>query len=396
MFGKGLKIFSIAGFDVKIDFSWLIIGLLVTWSLADGIFPQFYDGLATRTYWLMGLAGALGLFMSIVWHELCHSLVARQYGLPMGGITLFIFGGVAEMTEEPPNPKAEFFMALAGPVSSIILGLFLLIIAVGSKALTLADPITGTFFYLGFINLVLAGFNLFPGFPLDGGRLLRSALWHWKNDLRWATRIAANIGGGFGMALIILGILQLIIPPANIIGGVWYFILGMFLRGAAKSAYQQVLLRQSLGGEKIRQFMNDHPITVDSDTSLERLVEDYIYHYHHKVFPVLNDGKLYGLVHTRQVKQFPREEWSDHTVDEIAEHSSDNNTISPDTDAMDALSRMHQTQTSRLLVVETGELVGILSLKDLLGFFSMKVELEENEGEPTPPPQAVPQPPGRS
>lgn len=390
MFGKGIKLFSIAGFDVKIDLSWLIIGLLVTWSLAEGVFPQFYEGLATRTYWLMGIAGALGLFVSIVWHELCHSLVARQYGLPMGGITLFIFGGVAEMNQEPPSPKAEFLMALAGPVSSIVLGVILLLVAVGGRMVGVIDPVTGALFYLGFINLVLAGFNLFPGFPLDGGRLLRSALWYWKDNLRWATRIAANIGGGFGMALIILGVLQFIFAD-NIIGGVWYFLIGMFLRGAAKSAYQQVLLRQALGGEPIFHFMNDQPVTVDVNTSIDQLVEGYIYHYHHKVFPVLDNGSLYGLVHARQVKNFPRDQWPDHTVAEIAEPSSEENTIQPQTDAMDALSRMNRTQTSRLLVVDNGELKGILSLKDLLGFFSMKVELEEEEGQQGVPSQAMPQ-----
>ena len=391
MFGKGIKLFSIAGFDVKIDLSWLIIGLLVTWSLADGVFPHFYEGLATRTYWLMGIAGALGLLVSIVWHELCHSLVARQYGLPMGGITLFIFGGVAEMNQEPPSPKAEFLMALAGPVSSVVLGVILLLAAVGGRTAGVIDPVTGALFYLGFINLVLAGFNMFPGFPLDGGRLLRSALWYWKDNLRWATRIAANIGGGFGMALIILGVLQFIFA-GNIIGGVWYFMIGMFLRGAAKSAYQQVLLRQALGGEPIYHFMNDQPVTVDLNTSIDQLVEDYIYHYHHKVFPVLDNGTLYGLVHARQVKDFPRDQWPDHTVSEIAEPSSEENTIQPQADAMDALSRMNRTQTSRLLVVDNGELKGILSLKDLLGFFSMKVELEEEEGrQGVPPSQAIPQ-----
>ena len=391
MFGKGFKLFTIFGFDVKIDLSWLIIGLLVTWSLAEGWFPGKYPDLSTRTYWLMGVAGALGLLVSIVWHELCHSLVARQYGLPMGGITLFIFGGVAEMTQESPSPKAEFLMALAGPVSSLVLGGILLLVVQVGEAAGLPDPVTGALFYLGVINIALAIFNLFPGFPLDGGRLLRAALWHWKKNLRWATRIASNIGSAFGMALIVLGVMQFIFAAnsGGFIVGVWYFLIGMFLRGAAKSAYQQVLLKQTLGGESVRQFMNDQPVTVEAQTSIDRLVEDYAYHYHHKVFPVMSDGELKGLVHTRAVKNFPREDWPNHTIAEITEEKTDNNTIAPDADAMDALSRMNKTQTSRLLVVENGELQGILSLKDLLGFFSLKIELEEQE-EPQAPQRTLP------
>ena len=377
MFGKGIKLFDLFGFTVRLDFSWLIIGLLITWSLAEWYFPQRYDDLPTRAYWLLGVAGAVGLFISIVWHELCHSLVARQFGLPMGGITLFIFGGVAEMSREPPNPKAEFLMALAGPVSSVVLGVVFLAVTVLSRIAGLPDPLTGAFAYLGMINLVLAAFNLFPGFPLDGGRLLRAALWQWKDNIRWATRVAARIGSGFGIVLIVLGVLQFI--QGVVIGGVWYCLIGLFLRNAAKGAYQQLLLREALGGEKVEHFMTENPVTVDPNLTLEELVENYIYRYHHKMFPVIENDRLLGCITTERVKEVPRTEWDRHTVEEYVMAPSESTTIAPNADAMNALSRMNRSKASRLLVVDDGTLRGIITLKDLLDFFGLKVELEEED-----------------
>lgn len=379
MFGKTFKLFTIFGFTVKMDVTWLIIGLLITWSLATGVFPQMYEGLDTRIYWLMGLGGALGLLVSIVWHELCHSLVARRYGLPMSGITLFIFGGVAEMTREPPSAKAEFLMAIAGPISSVVLAILLFAVNLaGTAVLQWPPPLTGALLYLAVINIVLAIFNMIPGFPLDGGRVLRSILWYWKNNLRWATRIASNIGAAFGMIVIFMGIFQLI-ATENWLGGIWFIFIGMFLRSAAQSSYQQMLLRDALSGEEIQHFMTADPIAVTSDMTLRQLVEDYVYRHHHKLFPVVDDGRLKGCVTTAQIRQVPQEQWESRTVGDVTQQCSRTNTISPTDDAMDALSRMNRTKASRLMVTTNGNLVGIITLKDLLEFFSLKVELEENE-----------------
>ncbi len=380
MFGKGIKLFTIFGFTVKLDLSWLIIGFLVMWTLAEGVFPELYKDMSVSTYWLMGLGGALGLLLSIVLHELSHSLVARRFGLPMRGITLFVFGGVAEMTDEPPNPKAEFLMALAGPGASVVLGLTLLAFAALWNFLALGEAVAGAVGYLGVINLLLAGFNLLPGFPLDGGRVLRSVLWYWKDNLRWATRVASRIGAGFVTMLIVLGILTFILG-GNIIGGVWYFLIGMFLRSAAQSAYQQLLLREALGGETVARFMTENPITVSSNLPLSQLVEEYVYRYHHKLFPVVDDGRLHGCVTTQQIKEIPKQEWPNRTVKDIASECSERNTIHPNADAMRALSRMSRSKVSRLLVVADGELAGLITLKDLLEFFSLKVELEDQDGD---------------
>ena len=221
MFGRRVRLFKLLGFEVRIDLSWIVIAVLVTWSLADGLFPYLYPRLVKKVYWEMGVAGALGLFASIVFHEFCHSLVARKFGMAMKGITLFIFGGVAEMGEEPPTARAEFLMAAAGPLSSFFLsGVFYFIFQAGLSG-DWPEPVNGVLRYLYGINALLAVFNLLPAFPLDGGRILRSILWGTKQDLQWATRISAGIGSGFGIVLIVLGIFRVL---GGDIYGVWLFL----------------------------------------------------------------------------------------------------------------------------------------------------------------------------
>ncbi|MGA1840744.1 MAG: site-2 protease family protein [bacterium] len=375
MFGKRVSLFKLFGFEVRLDLSWLILAVLITWTLAQGVFPHYYKDLSKATYWLMGAAGALGLFISIVFHEFWHSMVARRNGLPMKGITLFIFGGVAEMGDEPPNPNAEFKMAIAGPVSSIVLGLGLYGLVFLGKGMKWPDSFNAVINYLGFINLLLAGFNLVPAFPLDGGRILRSLLWKWKNNLRWATRIASNIGSGFGIFLITMGLFSVL--GGNFIGGIWWFLIGMFLKGASETSYQQVLIRKGLEGEKVRRFMNSELVTVPPDISVEELVDRYIYKHHYKMYPVQEDGKLIGCVTIKQIKEIPVDERKKKKVADLAMNCTQNNTISPDEDAMTALSRMNQAKSSRLMVVENGRLVGMIALKDMMKLLSLKVDLKE-------------------
>ncbi len=373
MFGRSITLFKLFGFAVRIDFTWIFIAVLVTWSLATGLFPQKSPGLGAVTYWVMGGAGALGLFLSIIFHELCHSLVARRFGLVMSGITLFIFGGVAEMTDEPPSPKAEFLMAGAGPLSSLVLGG----VAFGVHQLlagSAGTAVLAVFDYLALINVLLALFNLIPAFPLDGGRMLRAVLWGRKGNIKWATRVTSSIGSGFGMVLIILGVLAFI--RGNFIFGIWWFMIGMFLRGAAGQSYRQLVLRRALEGEPVRRFMSGDPVTVDPDTYVRDLVEHYIYRTHHKLYPVVDDGRLQGCVTLDRVKEIPREKWDWTRVGELASGCSEENTVGPEVDAMEALTRMRRHGVSRLMVVDNGKLVGILSLKDLVGFLSMKVELD--------------------
>ncbi len=338
-----------------------------------GFFPLIAPGLTTASYWWMGLGGALGLFVCVLLHELGHALVARRYGLEMGGITLFIFGGVAEMNDEPPSAEAEFFVAIGGPIVTLAL---VVLFAVGLAA-PLPQGVAAVIVYLVLVNTLLLVFNAIPAFPLDGGRVLRALLWKWKNSLRWATNICSSLGSGFGALLIGLAVVFLFV--GNFIGAMWWFLLGLFLRGAAQSSYQQVLVRQVLHGEPVRRFMTREPITVTPDTTVEQLVEDYVYRHHFKMLPVTEDDRLVGCVSTRQIKAVPREEWSRRTVADIAEHCGTENTLRPDDDAMDALTKMSRADVSRAMVVEDGRLAGILSLRDLLAFLSLKLELESEE-----------------
>ena len=376
MFGKRITLFKLLGFEVHIDLSWLVIAVLITWSLAKGLFPYHVENLSALTYWLMGIAGAIGLFFSIVFHELFHSLAARRFGLPMKGITLFIFGGVAEMDDEPPSPKAEFYMAIAGPISSIVIGFGFYVAFLLSRASALPVPVVGVLGYLGFINWILAVFNLLPAFPLDGGRVLRSGLWKWKNNIRWATRIASQIGSGFGIAIIVIGVLNIL--TGNVIGGIWWFLIGMFLRGASQASYQQVLMRGALAGATVERFMKRDPVTVQPSIPIGDLVDQYVYHYHYKMFPVVDRERLVGCVNTKQIKEIPREQWSSKTVGQIASRCARENTISPDTDAMKALALMNKTGNSRLMVVRNDRLVGLITLKDIIGYLAVKLDLGED------------------
>jgi len=373
MFGRTITLFRLFGFAVRIDTSWIFIAALVIWSLAVGLFPGRYPHLDSRAYWIMGVAGGIGLFGSIIFHELCHSLVARRFGIEMRGITLFIFGGVAEMGDEPPSPRAEFLMAGAGPLSSICLGVVAYLVGTGPGRGWGAGA-QGVLWYLAWINVVLALFNLVPAFPLDGGRMLRAVLWGRSGNIRRATRITSNIGAGFGMLLVIIGAVTFI--RGSFVTGVWWVLIGLFLRGAAGQAYQQLVLRRALEGETVHRFMTPEPVAVDSDTYVRDLVDGFFYRTHHKLYPVVDQDRLMGCVTLARVKEVPREKWDWVRVQEIAEPCSEGNTISSDADAMDALSRMRRYRVSRLLVVDGGQLVGILSLKDLMAFLSMKVELE--------------------
>jgi Zn-dependent protease/predicted transcriptional regulator len=374
MFGKGIRIFRLFGFDVRVDASWIIIAVLLTWSLATGVFPHYVQGLSRSTYWWMGAIGMLGLFLSVVFHELSHSLVARRFGLPIKGITLFIFGGVSEMEDEPANAKTEFFMAIAGPLSSIVIGIVFLFLRSWSRNAGLAASVTWLLYYLGFINLILAGFNLLPAFPLDGGRVFRAALWNYKKDIFWATRVAARFGGAFGWFLIIAGIL--FIFRGQFISGMWWVLIGLFLRAASHGSLFRIEMRMALKGQPVSRFMRNDPVTAPPSITLSQLVTDYMYRYHFKMFPVVDSGNLLGCITTNEIKATPREEWGRRLVGETAVACSSENAVAANTDAVEALKLMSRHNRSRLLVVEDGKLVGIISLKDMLKFISLKMDLE--------------------
>ncbi|MCA9213360.1 MAG: CBS domain-containing protein, partial [Planctomycetales bacterium] len=270
---------------------------------------------------------------------------------------------------------SEFYVAIAGPIVSIFIALGCLAIgAVGGQVMPLSAA--AVIWYLGMMNGVLVVFNMIPAFPLDGGRVLRSILWHVKGNLRWATRISSSIGSGFGLVLIGFGLMNLL--AGNVIGAVWQAMIGMFLRNAAQMSYQQVLVRRALEGEPVSRFMQSNVVTVDPSLSVEELVENYIYRLHHKMFPVTDNGRLLGCVTTRDVQKVPRNEWAATTVASISRECEKDNTIAPTSDAMEALSQMSRHGAHRLMVTDDDRLVGLLSLSDLVNFMSLKVELEDD------------------
>ena len=374
MFGNRVTLFKLLGFEVRLDSSWIVLAVLITWSLAKGIFPAYYKDMPAANYWAMGVAGALGLFLSIIFHELSHSLVARRFGIPMKGITLFIFGGVAEMSEEPPSARAEFFTAIIGPVSSLVIAAAFYGLLQAGESTGWPMAINGVLFYLAWVNVILALFNLLPAFPLDGGRVFRSALWLWKKDLHWATMVSSRVGSAFGVLFIAWGLWEII--QGNFIGGLWQAMIGLFLRGAARSSYQQVVARHALSGLKVSRFMTPNPVSIPPEITLQAFVEEYLYRTHHQIYPVVRGGELVGCLTVRSLKDVPRGEWFRRTVGELATGCDEATVIGADTDAMAALSVMNEMGNSRLLVIENGRLVGIVTLKDLMEVLALRMEME--------------------
>jgi Zn-dependent protease/predicted transcriptional regulator len=372
---RGYHLFTLFGFEVKLDLSWLLLALLISWSLGAGWFPQHYPELSSHAYAWMGVSVAIGVFFSIVFHEFSHSIVARHFGMPIRGITLFIFGGVAEMEEEPPNPKAEFLMAIAGPISSFLLAALLWTAASIAQGAGGPQTVVGVLSTLAVVNLTVAVFNLAPAFPLDGGRVLRAALWHRRRDLHEATFVSSRIGRGFGTALMILGVVAFV--GGNLIGGMWWFLIGVFVRGAAGASYQQLVLKDTVEGQPVRQFMRSEPVTVPPSTSIAEWVEDYVYRHHYKMYPVMDGSRLLGCITVDSLKDIRREDWPSTTVADLMEQRSDANTIDADTDTMALLTDILKPGgRARFMVVENDRLVGIIALKDLLELISLKLQIE--------------------
>jgi Zn-dependent protease/CBS domain-containing protein len=383
MFTARIPLFRVRGIPINADVSWLIILALLTMSLA-GFYTETLPDLTPTGVWLLGLGTALAFFACIVLHELGHALTAQRLGIPLRGITLFLFGGVAEMEGEPKSARDEFLMAAAGPaVSAVLAGVFwgLLVLGAGAgwpqEALLVLSS-------LAVINIAVLVFNLVPAFPLDGGRVLRSALWAATGNLRRATWWASLAGQGFAWLLIFGGILLFF--RGAWLQGMWLVLIGMFLNNAAVASYQQVVVRQALHGEPLRRFMNTSPVVVAPDLDLRQFVEDYVYRYHHKTYPVVADGRVEGVISTRMLANHPRGEWGRHTVGEAMERDIKPVSIGPDADALQALDRMQRTGSARLLVMEGERLSGIVSLKDLLSLLQLKLELEGEGDEQGPPP----------
>jgi Zn-dependent protease/CBS domain-containing protein len=393
MFGTRWRLFRLMGIPISLDLSWIFILLLLTVSFRSE-FPQFMHHfypeagirLVPADYWLMGLIAALSFFICIVLHELGHAVVARSRGMPIRGITLFLFGGVAELGDEPTSAGTEFLMAIAGPLVSLVLAAIFVGLGVAGYHSGWSPPLVLVLGYLGVVNGTVLLFNLVPAFPLDGGRVLRSILWAVTGRVREATFWASRIGQAFAWLLIAAGIFCFVIglevprESGLIWSGAWLGFIGLFLNSAARSGYQQILIRQALQGEPVSRFMNPEPIVVPPTLDLRHWVEEYVYRYHRKGFPVAENSHLEGFISTQALSRVPRDEWDNHTVGEVMRQDTRAITIPPQADAMQALSKMQATGSSRLLVTEGDRLLGIVSLKDLLRFLNLKLHLENGNG----------------
>ena len=384
MFGRRWTLFRLCGFPISLNASWLVILALLTLSIGSefpALMHQYFGASAPNlqpvVYWVMGLLAALAFFGCILLHELGHAIVGRAKGMPIRGITLFLFGGVAELADEPASASTEFLMAIAGPLVSVVLGVVFGLLAWIGYHGHWSPPLVLILGYLAAINLIVLVFNLIPAFPLNGGRVLRSILWGATGDLRRATRWAALGGHLFAWILIAWGVLQFF--TGNWLGGIWMGLIGMFLNSAAGSSYQQVLMRSALQGEPVSKFMNGSPIVVPPSLDLGHFVDNYVYHFHRKMFPVGDAEHIEGFITTQMLADIPRSQWQQRTVGQLMNRDVGPIAIRSDADAATALAQMQKTGASLLLVMDGNRLVGVLSLKDLLRFLSLKIELEGHD-----------------
>jgi Zn-dependent protease/predicted transcriptional regulator len=374
MFTKRWNFLTFQGIRIGIDASWIFIALLITWTLAAGHFPFAYPGFSVGTYWLMGFIGMVGLFVCILLHELGHAVVAKHFQIPVSQITLFLFGGVAELKKEPSSPKVEFLIAIAGPLVTLVLSLFFSLLTHLGESKAWPTTFTGITSYLAAINAIILLFNLIPAFPLDGGRVLRAILWAWKKNLEWATKIAAKIGTAFGFFLIFFGIFLFI--GGNFLGGIWMAIIGLFLQKASFSSQTQLIIGKELQGAKVSSFMKKNPDTVPSDITVEEFIDKHVYRSHHHLYPVIQEDHLLGYISLKEVKSIPSKEWGFRRLDSALVPLSQAKILSPDTSALEAMRLMQEEDVSSFLVVEKSHLVGLLTASDLFKVIALKLELK--------------------
>jgi Zn-dependent protease/CBS domain-containing protein len=350
----------IAGIRIGVNWSWLIVFALIVWSLAAAVFPSQNPGFSDGEYVALAVVAALLFFASLLLHELGHALQARRDGLEIEGINLWLFGGVAQFKGGFPSAGAEFRIAIAGPLVSLALGvLFVLIAAFGG----LPNAVDGVVAWLGFTNLILLAFNMLPALPLDGGRVLRSALWYFRGDLRWATWVAAGIGRAFGFLFIGLGVFMLIVEGA--FSGAWLAFIGWFLLQAASAEARYVATKQALDGLRVRDLMTRQPVTVDAGLSLGQFMDDVARGQRFTTYPVLEQGRPIGLLAFRSVAGVPRDEWNARRVRDAMVPRTDVPLLTEDESAIDALAELSTSRVNRGLVVDDGRLAGLLSITDL-------------------------------
>jgi Zn-dependent protease/CBS domain-containing protein len=368
---NSFTIVRIRGIPIGVHYTWLIAFFMITWSLAAGYFPSTYPGWSRPTYWIVGAIASVSLFVSVLLHELCHSIVAQARGLAVNSITLFIFGGVSNIARESEDPQDEFLIAVVGPLSSVILaGLFWLgeQVVAGSTG-----PVNAMLYYLARINLMLAVFNILPGFPLDGGRVLRAILWGTTGSMVRGTVIASVIGQILAFGFIGYGLLLLL--DGDFLTGIWIGFIGWFLNSAAESTRRQVQMQEGFRGVRVADVMTPDPPVVSPALPVRELVDSHILQRGLRAIPVAQDGRVVGLVTLSDVKHLPESEWSRNTVGAIMTRPP-LKTIKPGASVTEALEGLVNLDVNQLVVVdEDGTLLGTLSRGDVMRFLQMRGEL---------------------
>ena len=360
----------VLGIPLELDYSWFLVFALLTWALAVGHYPAEYKGWPASLYWIMGAVTAVMLFVSVVLHELGHSLVARRYKIPVRRITLFIFGGVSQIEAEAATPGADFRIAVVGPLVSLALaGLFTIL----QLAVAGVSPLLALARYLAYINLALALFNLIPGFPLDGGRGLRAIVWGLTGDFQRATRIAASVGRGFAFVFIFVGMWQVF--GGNFVGGLWIIFIGWFLESAAVAQTQQVALQDLLTGHTVAEAMSRELTAVPADVTLQQLVDQHILTSGRRSFLVQRDQAVLGLLTLHHVVQIPRAQWGTSTAAQAMIPAARMKSARPDTELRAALAAMDRDGVSQLPVMVADHAVGILRREDILSFLRAAQQL---------------------
>jgi Zn-dependent protease len=389
--GSGFRIGRIFGINVQIDWSWLLILLLVTWNLS-AVFGQSHGDWGAVLSWGIALIAALLFFVSVLAHELAHSLVARARGIPVRSITLFLFGGVSNIEREPASAGGEFLIAIVGPLTSVLIGLILIVAAsaaVGplgdlsdpTQAIGQLGPVTTLVLWLGSVNILVGLFNMIPAFPLDGGRVLRSFFWAISDNLRQATRWAAWIGQGIAWLLILVGIsmvfgLQVPVLGSGPISGLWLVFIGWFLNSSASQSYRQVVIQDVLGGIPVNRMMRRNPPTATAGLSVSSLVHDYVMQSDDHAFPVVEGDRLQGLVCLHDVRTVSRDAWETTTVREIMTPADQLVTVAPDEDATEALHKLQRQEVRQLPVVQNGSLAGLLRRQDIIKYLRLEEDMD--------------------
>ena len=361
VFGTSWRVARIAGIEIRIDSSWAVIALLITYSMylrLSILYPELSGGGAVG----LALLSAVLFFGSVLVHELAHALVSQARGIRVQDITLFLFGGATRARVDSRGPGDEFLIALVGPLTSgILAGLFGIVAGFGDDVLS--APLAGTLGYLAWTNLLLAAFNLVPGFPLDGGRLLRSAIWKATGSFRRATRVASQAGQGVGWLLVAGGVAWLL--AGDLAGGIWFAFIGWFLVQAARSSYQELQLRDLLRGVEAEDVMASDLLRIPPELSLQDAVDDYFMRYDHGAFPVEEQGRTVGLLTLRGVRRVPREQWPTRQVRDHMVPLGDQVVVAPDARMDGVLGKLQDGEAGRVLVVDDGEVVGIITPSDL-------------------------------